>query len=377
MDVINALELVSDRLATCADLSKRCFSLRRETTSETRNHINAYSLSTFGKCVHSRDYAIGVIKNCLLHFRAVECLCKIFASSLIYGVLITNCFQFCIREIIEIARNSGSFLNIFFTSKHLKYGIVNLTSLEFLDCLIVISQSNRFLLESVSIIYRSYIFVIDDFMCLLIFFHLGVNFLDLFLNLTSSLRFFSITLYNTRFLLFKFLQISSIFSHLCVVSFLTAIFIGLLILVHLLGSRLNVTLSLLNPHMFFAVLFNKLIFLCSKLINTVLIFLHFFVVDIFVCLDSESFFHRLSNIISEIIHLFLDVTDLLLKVTINVLESIFHMFLHLSLGISYEANLFTGILPKKSCILTIIFSLIDFALFIALEKCIEFVFCLL
>ena len=129
--------------------------------------------------------------------------------------------------------------------------------------------------------------------------------------------------------------------------------------------------------MLFTVLFDKLVFLRSKLINTVLIFLHFFVVDIFVCLDSESFFHGFSSIVSEIVHLFLDVTDLLLKVTINVLESIFHMFLHLSLGISYQTNLLASILLKKSCILSIVFSLINFALLITVKEYVEFVFCLL
>ena len=129
--------------------------------------------------------------------------------------------------------------------------------------------------------------------------------------------------------------------------------------------------------MLLTVFVSKCFLLLGEFIDTILIPLHFFVVYIFICLNSKSFFHWFGSIIGEIIHFFLNITNLLLEVAINVLESVFYMFLHLSLGVSYEANLFASILPEKSCVLTIVFSLIDFALLVTLKKCVEFVFCVL
>ena len=129
--------------------------------------------------------------------------------------------------------------------------------------------------------------------------------------------------------------------------------------------------------MLLAIFIGKFFLLFGKLVNTILIPLHFFVIYIFICLNSESFFQGFGGIIGEIIHFFLNIFNCLLEVCINVFKSVFYMFLHLLLGISYEANLFASILPEKSCILTIVFGLIDFALLITVKKYVKFVFCIL
>ena len=129
--------------------------------------------------------------------------------------------------------------------------------------------------------------------------------------------------------------------------------------------------------MLLTVFISKFFLLLGEFIDTVLIPLHFFVIYIFICLNCESFFQGFGGIIGEIIHFFLNIFNCLLEVRINVFKSVFYMFLHLSLGVSYETNLFTSILPEKSCVLAIVFSLIDLTLLITVKKYVEFVFCLL